>query len=74
MDAKRCDRCKEFYIEKDNFPKFDFEELTPKNYKHGSSDLKVLIHQAESGISYRLDLCPTCQTKIANFIMNKEEL
>lgn len=74
MDAKRCDRCKEFYIEKYNFPKFDFEELTPSGYKRGTSALKVLIHQEESGIQYRLDLCPTCQTKIVNCIMNKEEL
>jgi hypothetical protein len=74
MDAKRCDRCKEFYIGKDDFPKFDFGELTPKGYKHGTSGLIVLIYQEESGTRYRLDLCPTCQTKIANFIMNKEEL
>ena len=74
MDAKRCDRCKEFYIEEENSPKFDFEDLTPKSYKHGTSNLKVLIHQAESRTNYRLDLCPTCQTRIFNFIMNKEEL
>lgn|GEM_PF-3622216 len=74
MDAKLCDRCKEFYIGEYNFPKFDFGELTPKNYKRGTSDLKVLIHQEENGTNYRLDLCPTCQTRIFNFIMNKEEL
>ncbi len=74
MDAKRCDRCKEFYIGEDNFPKFDFEELTPKGYKHGTSNLKVNIYQEGSGIQYRLDLCSTCQTKIFNFIINKEEL
>ena len=73
MDAKRCDRCKEFYIGKDDFPKFDFEELTPKGYKHGYSNLRVLIRQ-ENGNRFSLDLCPTCQTKIFNFIMNKEEL
>lgn len=73
MDAKCCDRCKKFYIEEDDFPKFDFGEFTPKGYKHGTSDLKVLVHQ-ETGGQYRLDLCPTCQNRIVNFIMNKGEL
>lgn len=74
MDAKCCDRCKEFYMWEDNFPKFDFGELTPKGYKHGTSDLRISIHQEEKGYNYGIDLCPTCQTKIVNFITNKEEL
>lgn len=73
MDAKCCDRCKEFYMAEDNFPKFDFGELTPKGYKSGTSSLKVLICQ-ENGYRGVLDLCPTCQNRIVNFIINKEEL
>ena len=73
MDAKCCDRCKEFYTGGDYFPKFDFGKLTPKGYRPGTSALKVSICQ-ENGYKYGIDLCPTCQTKIVNFITNKGEL
>ena len=78
MDAKKCDRCGEYYqlyssakISNESEIVTNEKTITDKTIKDGNC-IQILTEQKPTSVLDRYDLCPTCMRKQAMFLKGTE--
>ena len=73
MNAKMCDRCKKFYTQYDGFGDGGKDWCGNKMYKYIFNGLDLIeeIEGDRSDAVDKIDLCPECAQKLADWLEMK---
>lgn len=74
MNAKKCDRCKKFYIPYNGFGDGGKDWCGNKIHKYIFNGLKLVQEiEGDKDTVDDIDLCKECAQKFANWLETKEE-
>lgn len=80
MNAKKCDRCGEYYLPEDsykvlNVPLSLTRGISIYDQTFGAVKLKALTFKTNrSDNTLEFDLCPSCLRKLKNWMVNYDQL